>query len=147
MRNGIVPSDAHLLLFIDFNQYLRHIPLEYNVLNRVNKLTLSIGCIEHTHLNRATIVFIVIDHLRWTMMWRMRQWPFNGIERDIVVQFFIITRKIIINIFIIRETFNNTWSSMCFPSHFWNVTWYIPRKRGGSSLPARIQQQPGWWRL
>ena len=23
----------------------------------------------------------------------------------------------------------------------------IPRKRGGSSLPARIEQQPAWWRL
>ena len=41
-----------------------HIPLEYNILNRVNKLTLStLGCIEHTHINRDAIVFIVIDHL------------------------------------------------------------------------------------
>ena len=39
ITNGVVPSDAHFLLFVDFHQSLKeivHILLEYNVLNRVH---------------------------------------------------------------------------------------------------------------
>ena len=42
-----------------------HIPPAYNVLNRVNKLTLikDLGCIEYTHTDSAAIMSKIIDHL------------------------------------------------------------------------------------
>ena len=42
-----------------------HIPPEYNVLNRVNKLTLikELGCIEYTHTDRAAIMSKIIGHI------------------------------------------------------------------------------------